>query len=290
MPEVHGPIGETVPANARKRPGVLSVPLSLPRPMVARELMRFGLTEKEARVYLAALELGPVPVQDIAKQSGVNRATSYLMIETLIERGLMSSVERAGKKLFMAEPPERLRQLLTHEEERILGIRVAFDRILPELSLLLQTAPERPRVRFYEGIEGLEAMRTDFFTGERTHELLLIAAADDYHKIVGIGRRLPHAKRIEALRNRERCIFTSDHSVEELRRTLPLVDNIERRRIPSDRFPLAGEVAVFGNKIALLSYQGKVMGVLVESAFLAQTVTSLFNLAWETADRFEKMD
>lgn len=265
-------------------------PLSIPRAMVERELVRLGLSQKEAQVYLASLELGPAPMQDISKQASVNRATTYLMVETLTERGLMSSIERGAKKLFTAEPPERLKQLVHQEEDRVRGARESLEKILPELSVLLQSAPERPRVRFYEGLEGLEAMRADFFTSSKKQELLLISAADDYHRVVGLARRLPHAKRIERTRGLERCIFTSEKPAEELKKTIPAVDQIERYRIPDDKYPLAGEIAVYGSKIAMLSYRGKVMGVLVESEYLAQTTTSLFNLAWETAKKFEKFD
>lgn len=267
-----------------------TTPLSMSRTLVERELVHLGLMPKEAQVYLASLELGPASVQEISKQSGVNRATAYVTIESLIDNGLMSSIERGAKTLFSAEPPERLKQVVRREEERIRGAREAMDKILPELSVLLSSAPERPRVRFYEGLEGLEAMRADFFNGAKKSEVLLISAADDYHKIVGMARRLPHAKRIEQTRGMERCIFTSKRSSDELKKSMPVVDCIERYRIPEKNYPLAGEIAVSGSKIAMLSYRGKVMGVLVESPFLAQTVTSLFNLAWETAKQHEKFD
>lgn len=269
--------------------GGSSTPLSLPRAMVERELVRLGLNQKEAQVYLAALELGPMPVQEIAKRAGVNRATTYITIESLIARGLMSSIERQSKRLFVAEPPERLKQLVKKEEEKLAEANEIIKKILPELSAMLQSAPDRPRVRFYEGLEGLEAMRADFFNDSKKYELLLISAADDYHKIVGMARRLPHAKRIERTRGFERCIFTSKKSAEELKKILPMVDNIERYRIPEDKFPLAGEITVYGPKIALLSYRGNVMGVLIESPFLAQTATTLFNMAWETAKKYEKI-
>ena len=41
--------------------------------MLERELQEIGLNEKEAKVYLATLELGQSVVQDIAKKAGVNR-------------------------------------------------------------------------------------------------------------------------------------------------------------------------------------------------------------------------
>lgn len=267
-----------------------TTPLTMPRAQIERDLVRLGLTPKEAQIYLVALELGPSPVQDFAKQSGVNRATAYVMVESLIERGLMSSVERNGKRLFAAEPPERLKRVVYDEEARITDAKSALDKILPELATLVQAAPERPRVRFYEGIDGLEAMRQDFFGGEKKYELLLISSADDYHRVAALARRLPHAKRVEHTRGFERCIFTSQRPAAELKKIMPSVEHIERHRVPHGEYPLSGEIAVYGDKVAMLSYHGKVMGVLVESPFLAQTATSLFNLAWQTAKQHERFD
>ena len=48
-----------------------------------KELEHLGLSDKEAKVYLAALEMGPSPVQDISHKAHVNRATTYVMIESL---------------------------------------------------------------------------------------------------------------------------------------------------------------------------------------------------------------
>ena len=74
-----------------------------------RELNYLGLNEKEAKVYLAALELGKSSVQNIAKKADVNRATTYVVIEALIKRGLMSSANENKKQYFIAEAPEKLK-------------------------------------------------------------------------------------------------------------------------------------------------------------------------------------
>ena len=59
--------------------------------MFERELVEIGLNEKEAKVYLASLELGQSAVQGISSRSGVNRATTYFIIEGLTAKGLISS-------------------------------------------------------------------------------------------------------------------------------------------------------------------------------------------------------
>ena len=60
------------------------------------KLKELGLAEKEAKVFLASLELGSSAVQEIAKKAEINRATTYVIIEKLMKKGLMSSV--GGKR------------------------------------------------------------------------------------------------------------------------------------------------------------------------------------------------
>ena len=80
-----------------------------------KELEHLGLTEKESRVYLAALEMGPSPVQDISHKAHVNRATTYVMIESLSARGLMSTFQRQ-EAFLCRQSPERLMTIVEREQ------------------------------------------------------------------------------------------------------------------------------------------------------------------------------
>jgi len=85
--------------------------------IIAFELRKLGLKEKEVAIYLAALELGYSPVQLIARQAGVSRPTAYEIINELIKKGLMRESKRKGltkgeKNLFSAESPDKLLGLL----------------------------------------------------------------------------------------------------------------------------------------------------------------------------------
>ena len=82
-------------------------------------LAEYGLSDKESLVYLAMLELGPASVQDIAKKAGVNRATTYVMIEALKRRGLMATFEKGKKTMFVAESPDVLKKLTDQEKKAI---------------------------------------------------------------------------------------------------------------------------------------------------------------------------
>ena len=86
--------------------------------MFEKELQNLGLSEKEAKIYLASLELGPETVQNIAKKAGINRPTTYLQIESLKEKGLISEFQRGKKTFYAPESPNRLLSMLgTFEKE-----------------------------------------------------------------------------------------------------------------------------------------------------------------------------
>ena len=70
-------------------------------------LVNIGLSPKESKVYLAALELGPSPASDIALRSKLNRVSTYDILEKLIKRGFISTYTQKRVKYFVATEPDR---------------------------------------------------------------------------------------------------------------------------------------------------------------------------------------
>lgn len=243
------------------------------------KLKELGLSEKEARVYLSALEMGPAAVQQIAKHASVNRPTTYVMIESLTKRGLMSSFEKGKKRYFNAEPPERLRTLFHSERRAIDEKEHMLDDLLPELRAL-SGVTELPKVRFYEGAEGLEAIHEDLLR-VRDIDVVTIFSNDDAQKVLHPEHMEPFRKKLLERKAKERFIYTSSIPPGDIPKEW------EGRRVPKEKFPFSGEVSTYGDRVALLSYRGKLVGVLIESKELAQTVRAIFELAWEAAANYK---
>ena len=55
----------------------------------------FGLSAKEAKVYLALLELGPSTMTEVARVANINRTTGYPVLETLAAKGLVYFINEA---------------------------------------------------------------------------------------------------------------------------------------------------------------------------------------------------
>jgi len=100
---------------------------------IHEQLTTIGLTEKESRVYLAALTSGPTTVVALAEETGIKRPTVYVAIKSLTERGLMESRQNGKRTAFVAASPKRIAALLEEERRANATRRKILDTILPEL-------------------------------------------------------------------------------------------------------------------------------------------------------------
>lgn len=113
------------------------------------QLKKLNLTDKEARVYLALLELGPATPYKIAKRSRLKRPTAYVIAEELIEKGLIIQVTGEKNKLYMARSPEAY---FEEVEDRLISAK----RALPELMALQRKKSEKPNILYFEGVDGIK--------------------------------------------------------------------------------------------------------------------------------------
>ena len=74
-----------------------------PTPLGARVLRGFGLSGREAKLYLALLEAGPSSGRRSSETSGLHRATTYRAISRLAARGLVRA-ERTWPREYRALP------------------------------------------------------------------------------------------------------------------------------------------------------------------------------------------
>lgn len=124
-------------------------------------LKNFGLSEKEIAVYLALVELGPSSVREISAKSKVNRGTSYDILKSLIEIGIVSYYNKESKQYFIAEQPEKLLSAIDRKKEDLDEVRGNIESSLPLIKTLFQKQGGRPTVKLYEGAKGIKLILED---------------------------------------------------------------------------------------------------------------------------------
>ena len=114
-------------------------------------LEELGLSEAEARVYLALLETGSTTTGPVIKISGLHRATAYQILQRLMQKGLVSSVIKGKKRHFEAANPERLLDVLKERQERLA-------QALPSLRASYRESKEKQEVTVYAGTRGIRSV------------------------------------------------------------------------------------------------------------------------------------
>lgn len=230
-----------------------------------------GLSETETKVYFASLNLGPAPVQDIAKKAGLSRTATYATIEALQERSLMSTHERGKKRVFAAEEPERA---ISHFKEQIHEMQEQLEtlnKVLPEIKML--GGGEKPAVRFYEGDEAISALFSDV-DKLNSKEMLEISNLDDVATFL-----------LPKLRNQVRGLLDPKKTAIKIIHVGKTKDpraNVEFLEVPREVFgDFHGDIWIYDNRVAFVVFVGRPMLVILENQEFADTARFLFNIAWK---------
>ncbi|MCR4311434.1 MAG: hypothetical protein NUV54_02605 [Candidatus Taylorbacteria bacterium] len=245
--------------------------------LLLQKLQDLGLSEKEAAVYVASLELGPSAVQDIAKRADVNRATTYVVIEALMKMGLMGSLEKDKKTLFVAEEPRNLKRILEKQRDRLEKRVRDVEETISELEGRASTAGERPTVRYVEGVEGMNTI-LEYFVHPKYNEVASFSRLDSVRKVIALRRPdivgARKQKKINA-----RWLYTKPEGEEaDLDNKAELRDTAY---VPFEKYDFDGDITFFGDRVAISSFKGKPVGIIIEHPEIAKVLWALFNVAWD---------
>jgi len=240
---------------------------------IIKSLEKFGLSEKEAKVYLACLELGEVTASDISLKSNLPRTLIYDILERLIDLGLTSYVVKNNKKYFIASDPHELQRIIKEKEAEI-------DKILPDLENLQKIkGVKRPKVEVYEGIEGMKTIMDnilrsnikEFFAygSSRSSYEVMPAFMDDWHK-----QRIKKKVIMKILYNNTK---QARDKVKSIPKTLKYADY---KFMPIElESPTA--TLIYGNKVVLQSWTKEPFAVLIEDERMAENQKRYFEELWK---------
>jgi len=138
--------------------------------LIELELRKLGLSEKEVKIYLASLELGPNSIQNIAKQACLSRPTTYEIIKKLEEKKLFIETKQKNKRLFSAQSPENILGILRTQKREIEEKEREFIRIIATLEAKYS---KEEGVRVFKGKESLKSLE-ELISFSSTPEILLI--------------------------------------------------------------------------------------------------------------------
>lgn len=242
-------------------------------------LLALGLGPRETDIYLALLDIGRGTVTEITRKAGTNRTTGYDILDTLVNKGFVSILGKEPKQEYAAESPEKI--LLYIEQEQIAALqRVDIARqFVPQLKSI-HNIRSRPKVRYYEGVDGLREVYEDTLTSKE--DLRSWALVDEAENT--LEHYFPKYYQRRAAKNIGiRAIFPDSPAARDVK-TRDAFEKRESVILPGNDFDLKPEINVYDNKVMIASWNEK-LGIIIESQDIANSIKLLFELAWKEAKR-----
>ncbi len=239
-----------------------------------QDLLRIGLTDGEAKVYLALLELGSSTAGPIVKKSGVAYSNIYDVLQRLIEKGIVSYILKNKTKYFQAASPSNLNLYLEKKEKELQQQKESLKDILPKLKKMQDIKPQQ-EAEIFLGKKGLRTAYEKLYLDvtKKDEELFFYVNQPDYFQqselfyfsIQDLLKVIP--SRGISNRQYQKSAFINQAPYISMR----FVD-----------FPIPGNMEVCKDKLLLVSWN-PVMGILIHSASIADNFRRYFEAVWKRA-------
>lgn len=246
-------------------------------------LEELGLEAREVKIYLALLDKGALLPQQLAMVTSIKRATIYTIFPEMVKKGYLTEVTKGKRRFLTAVSPDKL---YASYESKTRDIKENFDQLIK----IYRLQGLKPKIDYFEGFEGVKEVYWDTINQSKSsHEILLFDQVSDYNpKVMGwilndyIPERLKKKVSVRALAPREK---ESRDYLGEKRNEMR-----ETKYVPKEKFPFRIEGMIYKDKVSFVTIEkgGPLVGIVIQSVQIADTLRALFNLAWEGADKYSK--
>ncbi|MCX6791341.1 MAG: hypothetical protein NTV62_04130 [Candidatus Gribaldobacteria bacterium] len=241
--------------------------------MIKKELLvEVGFSDKEAKVYLALLEMGRGTASQIARSAGIQRTTAYNILDILVSKKLVQLSGKEPKEEYIAESPDKILTLLKEQSSALQEKIKKASKLSLQLKSI-QKVGDRAQVKFYEGKEGLKEVYEDTLTS--TEEIRAYATLDDMYQALP-GYFPDYFKRRAKKKIAIKAIIPATPEVAE-----------RMKYNQAEKFRFSPEINIYDNKVMIASWREK-LGIIIESAEIADAMKKIYELAWLGAESLEK--
>ncbi len=238
--------------------------------------MENGLSKKESALYLSILEAGETTLAHAAEKARLKRSTVYSLVDGMKERGFLSETKRRGICYVSALSPRLLIERFERSAE-------AAKSLLPQLMDIAYASPVKPRIRFYDGLEGIKQILFEAAASGKDYigfiDYALMPKEIYRHirtKVAPERAKLGNSLRLLMPRNETNAKVLLDYR-----------QKIEHRMVdfPSRKNHI--EILLYeGSKIGCMSFvKNEMFGVVIDSEAILVTLKDLFMLIWDQAGK-----
>ncbi|MDA1209241.1 MAG: urea ABC transporter substrate-binding protein [bacterium] len=253
-------------------------------------LTDIGLTDKEAQMYITLLRHGSQSTSLLAKKSGFNRGTAYVILHQLLEKGLAAKSMKRKVQCFAPLDPNSLIDYLDRQKKHAEAGKEKVATMMGQLTAITNPMTSKPKIEFFDGPEGARAVLERTLQAEcktikafqSISDILQFVGAEYFDDYTMKSTKLGYALHAIRTKEQDKKAFSIDERMEHI--TTSVKEKREIRFAPEDlAFPMT--MFLFDDKLALISSKEESFAAIIQSSELISMQSKLFDLLWRSLDQ-----
>ncbi|HJN85218.1 MAG TPA: helix-turn-helix domain-containing protein [Patescibacteria group bacterium] len=230
-------------------------------------LLRLGLSENGANIYLSLVERGSLTVSDIAKATGIHRPIVYKHLPELLDHNLVTTTKKGKRTLYVPESPRKLESLVDETKSDL-------KEMMPGLQEAFSASGKRPIVKYIEGGKGITFVMSDVVHSLKRGDIWYrySSSTKDTDKFLPKDYR-----KVRDAKSLERFVITSE---EYTKRKKPRMDRA-MKTVPKEfgLFDHDVTLIIYGDKVAYMDYNSESV-LIIENKIIAEFQKNLFKVLY----------
>lgn len=160
--------------------------------------------------------------------------------------------------------------------------RRAIEGVLPELRSRYSRSATRPRIRFYEGRDGISTVLADTLACRSKRLKGILSMTSDVFKVLGqrameqyVARRIAAGVHLEVVRSRQQEAGQ--------RRWLSRAEELRELRWAPPGAIFTMTTWTYDDKVSLISSRRENFGMIIQSEEFSEHMNTLFGVLWEAS-------
>lgn len=236
-----------------------------------RIIQRAGLTEPQAKTYLALLRNGTLTPTKISEITGETRTNTYALIEKLTELGLVQRTEEGKTARYIAAPPSSLELLAEKRRRAAINDEQNIKNNISVLTDIYYAHSSIPGAKTYVGEEGVREILKDTLR-VAPDKLYLIRSTSD----INLGDFIARYRDARVKKNIHTYALTPDVPVSRQNASKDEHWLFHRVMMPREAYQSPVEIDIYGDKVAFINYASGGTSTIITSPVIAGAMRELF--------------
>ena len=233
--------------------------------------MLAGLTKNQATVYLTIVKNPEQRAGQISKTTKIDRSFVYGILDSLLDKGLVSYVVKENSRNYSATDPENLMKDIDEKKEIVADV-------IGEIGLLSHENNIKRSVNVYEGKAGLKVMTRSVL---ESRDFCVLGGGAGLLTFETLKYEIPHYLK-EIKKNKIRARLLVSGKKIPLFEKLFLNSNIQIKVLKKSQ--TKASFLIFDDKMAIYSLHDKPIVIIIEDKNIANALHAYFDLLWVIAN------